>query len=58
MSLMYASLVLALCVTTPVLGAPAARASVLSVTLDGATFIGAPFGAVSKFLGIPFAQPP
>ena len=29
-----------------------------TVTLDGATFQGSTSGAISSFLGIPFAEPP
>ncbi|KDQ62130.1 hypothetical protein JAAARDRAFT_203342 [Jaapia argillacea MUCL 33604] len=38
--------------------APTSRATGPTVTLDNATFIGVSAGTVSKFLGIPFAQPP
>ncbi|ETW82195.1 Esterase/Lipase [Heterobasidion irregulare TC 32-1] len=35
-----------------------ARATGPTVQLDNATFVGATVGSVSRFLGIPFAQPP
>ncbi|KAF8993495.1 carotenoid ester lipase precursor [Cyathus striatus] len=38
--------------------APAAPLAAPTVALDSATFTGATSGSVSKFLGIPFAQPP
>ncbi|PFH47076.1 hypothetical protein AMATHDRAFT_153008 [Amanita thiersii Skay4041] len=41
-----------------ILAVPAAAAALPSVTLDDATFNGITVGAVSKFLGIPFVQPP
>ncbi|KAL0960577.1 hypothetical protein HGRIS_005611 [Hohenbuehelia grisea] len=37
---------------------PVARAAVPTVKLDAATVTGVSSGSVSKFLGIPFAQPP
>ncbi|THH21429.1 hypothetical protein EW146_g170 [Bondarzewia mesenterica] len=37
---------------------PTARATSPTVRLDNGTFVGTTSGSVSKFLGIPFAQPP
>lgn len=37
---------------------PVARAAAPTVKLDSATFTGVTSGTTSKFLGIPFAQPP
>jgi len=39
------------------IAAPSSQASP-TVELDSATFTGVHSGSVSKFLGIPFAQPP